>query len=463
MQIDLRDLSNVFDTSKCSNPIIDTRKIYFDSRFPMKEGIFFPITGERFDGEDFISVSGKIRIPYFFSRQEFSEKDYIRILIPNNEALQELAKFIRMGFKGVAIGITGTSGKTTLKEILSTILSSKFNVHHSRGNFNNLIGLPMSILALEGDEEFGVFELGTNQPGEIRALSKILKPDVSFITSIGRGHTEFLVDEEGVFLEKQSIISETRKAFFTSCSGNYGNRLMEFSRKHKIMAVNLEDVPRISDINLECGTEIEFLNEDNTKFYIRTLLFGDGNISNFLLGVCACNVMGWLDMDEIRESAKLIQGEKNRLFPRIAGNGVYFIDDSYNSNPLSLKNGILFLCQLNIPVKYAVIGDMMEINDHDMQYSSDEICEILSLNKENTNLNLIFYGNKIEYMYKQFKAKNIDNISFFQKNYENQKLIESIKFDINSKSGDKVIYFKASRSACIEKVMEDLTSALFPV
>ena len=461
MIIDLREIHDIFDVTRYSNPVIDTRKIYFDSRFPMQDGIFFPIAGENFDGEDFISIEEKTEKQQFFSRQDFPEKDYIKILISNNEALRKLAEYVCSKFEGITIGITGTSGKTTLKEILSTILSSKFKVHYSKGNFNNLIGLPMSILLLDGNEEFGIFELGTNQPGEIKLLSQILKPDVSFITSIGRGHTEFLVDEEGVFLEKRDIITETKCAFFTTGCGHYGERMMDFSRNYDIKAINLENRPEITGIDLERGTEIVFVDDEKSKFHIRTLLFGNGNITNFYLAVCACNTMKWLDVEEIKEASKNVKGESNRLFPKKTENGLYYIDDSYNSNPLSLKNGILFLCQLNIPAKYAVIGDMMEINDHDIQFSAGEIIDILMKNKNN-NPELIFYGENIKHIYTKLKECNINNISFYRKDSE-MELVEKLKTELDSKSGDKVVYFKASRGARIEKVMEALNSALHTI
>lgn len=463
MYINLNHLSGVLDISQSSVSFIETRSIYFDSRATFPEGIFFPLKGANFDGEAFIQAAMENGAARFFSSQAFPDQDYIRLLVPGEEALGKIASYVRSLLKGIVIGITGTSGKTTLKEILSRMLSVKYKVHSTRGNFNNLLGLPMSVLGVEGDEDFCVFELGTNQPGEIRQLAKLLKPEVSFITSIGRGHTEFLQDVNGVYQEKREIIASTAKIFFTGECNGYGAELCRYASEYGLEAFNIESEFTVTDIDLEAGTRISKKDADGhvTSFVCR--LFGSGNIGNLALAVSACLKTGWLKEEEILKGCELVQGGKNRLFPEKINDSLFFINDSYNSNPLSLINGILFMNELNIHAKYAVIGDMFEINDSDMDHCAREISGLMLKQAAGNLVKLIFYGSRIKLLYSGLDPEVRKTSWCFDDENGRSEVAAFLKKEIDHFPEAGAVYFKASRSARIELLMEDLRLALYSV
>ncbi len=275
-------------------------------------------------------------------------------------AYGDLAKFFRGRFEIPAIAVTGSSGKTTVKELLAQALSTQFSVLKNRGTENNLIGVPKTILQLEASHEVLLLEMGTNQPGEIARLSSIAAPQIGILTQIGYSHLEKLKNIEGVLEEKLGLLTNLARGG-TLLLNNEDPFLKNVkSGAHRVLRVGFQKEGNdfFAD-NIWChesGSSFRL----NEKEIFEIPLVGRHNILNAMLAIAAAVTMG-ADRDRVRQKLKEFKAISGRLDLKNI-DGVQFIDDSYNSNPTSFRAALETLKSFKTRGKKGVVfGDMLEL------------------------------------------------------------------------------------------------------
>ena len=382
-------------------------KIVTDSRKISKGDCFLALKGPNFNGHDFIDEALDRGASFAISEKNYPQDKKILVVNSTNECLSFLAKYQRKKFEGKVVGITGSNGKTSTKLLLSSLLSDKFDpsqIYVSPGNWNNFYGLCFSLLELKKHHKFGIFEIGTNDFGEINELSSILQPEVGVITSIGKAHLEKLVNLEGVAQEKSDIFKNVSLQG-TCIFPDINAHLSEFhvkSQNKKIRSFSSDEL-NAKKSNSKCVEAI-------------LVSLGIENIS----------------FDQIYNLSKDVV-VPSRTEQSYNSKGVLIIDDTYNANPDSFKEAFRVLESTDKENKICVIGDMKELGkdfQQEMKKIIDEACERFD--------NVFLFNSKFELSKENVVKINITNA---------EEKIGSLL------SNNTAILFKASRSVKIEDCM----------
>jgi UDP-N-acetylmuramoyl-tripeptide--D-alanyl-D-alanine ligase len=340
-------------------------RICTDTRLIEKNDVFFAFSGQRYDGHEFVSaavekgakhlvVSESKKIPV-----ELQKKANIIRVKDTVKAYGDLAGFYRRQFKIPAVAVTGSVGKTTVKELVTHLLSPKFKVLKNRGTENNLIGVPKTLFQLNTSHEVIVLEMGTNQPGEIERLSALISPQIGILTQISPCHLEGLKNLEGVRQEKLKLLQSLERGGVLILNGEDPWLKNVQSGVHKIRRVGF------SKENVDLAAEQVWCREDGVSFSIAgqrfdTQLMGKHNLINCLLAI-ECAVTLGVTMPLLQGSLSSFKPVPGRLCLKNIG-GILFLDDSYNSNPGSLRAALETLKSFKTRGKKGVvIGDMLEL------------------------------------------------------------------------------------------------------
>ena len=347
-----------------------TDGIYTDSRQFDSKKLFAAIRGETVDGNSFaqnISERGGCAL---IDREECFFKNCI--LVPDvREALRRLASVYRTNeLKNVkTVGITGSVGKTTTKDMVALAVSSSLKVHKTKGNANSQIGLPITVLDTDEDDDVSVLELGMSYKGEMDRIAKIAMPDISVITNIGHSHIENLGSREAIRDEKVKICAYSEKGSYLILNGDEP-LLREISAKdRKIIYVSLNDHSAdcfASDIkNSENGVSFT-ANAFSQKIKIELSVIGKHFILNSLFALAVCHILG-IDLQKAAEalSGYTSDGKRQYVYD-IDGHKV--ISDCYNASPESMEAAISVLSDISSDRKIAVLGDMLELGENSPMY-----------------------------------------------------------------------------------------------
>jgi UDP-N-acetylmuramoyl-tripeptide--D-alanyl-D-alanine ligase len=294
--------------------------------------------------------------------------DGIPALIVDNtlEALGQLAEAYRQLFKIPVIAVTGSVGKTSTKEMIASILSAHFVVHKTKGNHNNEIGLPLSVLEMDDSHEAAVFEMGMRGFGEIGALSRIVKPDIAVITNIGISHIERLGSRQNILKAKLEILEGLKKDGTIILNGD--DELLSGLKgllPHKTVFYGINEDLDVWAYDLsskgEEGVSFQVKTETNDmELFVPTP--GMHNVHNALAGIAIAQLLG-MSEKEIEAGMLSYSGERMRLSIE-EEDGIKFINDSYNAAPSSIKAALEVLCDIGKNTrKWAVLGDMLELGD----------------------------------------------------------------------------------------------------
>ncbi len=390
------ELSAIFENSIISG-IDETSKIIgvtTDSREIENGNIFVAIKGEKYDGHDFVHKAYNDGASICIINREYLEKnseyfdDKSFIAVENTiDALGEIAKFHRLKFKLPIIGVGGSNGKTTTKEMISRVLSCKFNVLKTYGNYNNQIGVPLMLMQLDDTYDMAVLEIGTNTPGEIYTLANIVNPTHALITNIGKEHLEFLIDLDGVELEETYLFSSVRSDGFAFINydderlNKYGHVMGKFTTygihehaQHKFIYELDGDLhPKVKYLQISEGFEVNL----NTIGYTSAL--------NSIAAITVGLHFGVPKVDIIKALESFEPLQANDSYGRMAKVNLgdfSFYNDTYNANPDSMIAALKNIGLLNsIGRKFAILGDMKELGDSaeeehkNVLRFAEEVCE----------------------------------------------------------------------------------------
>lgn len=345
----------------------DTKKI-------TKGCAFFALKGARFDAHDFIdqAVIAGAEILVVSNIQE--GKDYGDTTVIKVEdtltALQQFSAWYRRSLNIKVIGITGSNGKTSTKDFTKSVIGEKFKVSATVGNYNNHIGLPLSILATEGEHEVCIWEMGMSNPGEIAPLCSIAHPDIGIITNIGTAHIEFMGSIQAIAEEKGELAKCLPEdgTLIVSAACEFIDFFTTRTRAKTLIVGNGRGVVRADNLVMTAlGSEFDFIVQDQEPIRVNLPVVGRHMVANALLAAGAGHTLGMTAIEIARGLNKTsLTSGRLRAF---MSDGVTVFDDTYNANPESMTAAINTLAELsevgvNVGEKYAVLGHMAELGEH---------------------------------------------------------------------------------------------------
>ncbi len=331
-----------------------------DSRNTDATQLFIALKGERFDAHDFVSKLEGIAAAALVDKK--INCDLPQILVKDTRlALGDLASAWRQQLSLPVIALTGSNGKTTVKEILAAILSKQGNVLATIGNLNNEIGLPLTLLRLRKQHDYAVIEMGANHFGEIEYLTQMTRPDIALINNAGAAHLEGFGNIRGVSRAKGEIFSglgETGIAIINKDDpySAYWQRLCKNKTQTSFAMHSIADISGMVDSQGQLC-----INTDQHHITVKLQLLGDHNAMNALAATAAALAVG-AEPSSIQYGLESMQAVKGRLAPIETAEGAYLIDDTYNANPTSLQMGVNVLAKRD-GIKILVLGDMGELGD----------------------------------------------------------------------------------------------------
>ena len=343
------------------------RGVATDTREPMPGALFVALKGENFDGHDFVDAAKAAgAIAVLVSRPLAIDLPQV-IVSDTLLALGDLASHVRAQHRARVVGITGSNGKTTVKTLVASILLLHGKTHVNAGNFNNEIGLPLSLLAMPEDTQYAVLEMGAGKPGDIEYLAAIARPEIGLVNNIGPAHLERMGSLEGI-AETKGALYAALPAYGTAVINNdetFATLFTSINRAERVIRFGLDDLSLKSgaDISAEIrklGTESRFaLRTPNGSIEIALPLAGRHNISNALAAASIALALE-VPLETIKRGLETAPSVKGRLVRHAMPGGWTLIDDSYNANPGSTAAAIAMLVEEPAEA-WLVLGDMREL------------------------------------------------------------------------------------------------------
>ena len=346
-----------------------------DSRSIEKDCVFVAIKGERFDGNDFAYkvASDGIAACVIADRNDLPHHERLFIVDDSISTLQQLAKLHRERINITVIGITGTNGKTTTKELTAAVLSKKYNIIYTQGNYNNHIGVPLTLLQMRPDTEMAVVEMGANHINEIAQLCSIAQPDFGLITNIGKAHIEGFGSFEGVVKTKNELYEHLRNNGGKIFVNNDNTLLRELSKDLTCFSYGKDNN---ADIKAEVVSFNPYLTIRWNDNEIKTNLIGEYNFENVLAAISIGTYFN-VDKTQIIKAIEDYYPTNNRS-QYIKTDKNEIVMDAYNANPVSMSNAIRNFRRISSNNALLILGDMKELGKD----SENEHSIIISLVKE---------------------------------------------------------------------------------
>lgn len=422
-------------------------EIVLDSRKEMHNALFVPIIGERSDGHDYIDMAIKNGAVAVLSSRDIGplkEKypDVRFYQVPDTKtALQEIGFMERLKFHGKVIGVTGSVGKTTTRNMIAEALSAGMKVFQTAGNLNSQVGVPITMFQMaRSDADIAVIELGISEPGEMTKIASVASVDIAAVTNIGIAHIEYLKTQENIMKEKLHILDS--------------------SHDDLVLYINADDpllrtlsVEKLHDFGIAVDKHIEIRNYSQNDYSLSLFMKGNHMLQNASAAMHISEDVG-VDSDGAKAKLEAFTGVQGRGETFRTSSGVTIIDDAYNASPVSMKAGLEALSQIEGTRRIAVLADMLELGDKTLDYHR-EVGEYLA----GLPIDVVFLlGEKASYIgtgiNTVFDSSDKDSlkkptIEYFDDFSELDNTIHAV-----AKDGD-VVLFKGSNSMKLSEIVKE--------
>ena len=411
-----------------------TYKVTTDTRLQLKSSIFFALKGDNFNGNIYAKKALEEGASFAVIDEDQDEIDNRFILVKNVlQTLQNLATYHRECLNIPIIALTGSNGKTTTKELINAVLKRKFNCTATKGNLNNHIGVPLTLLSMKPDTEIGVVEMGANHKDEIAELCKITQPDFGYITNFGKVHLEGFGSLKGVVQAKTEMYAYLRKE----------NKMAFINAEDEIQVERSKGMNIINFCSKNSDYPVEFMGADPyvevafENIVLQSKLIGKYNYLNIATAIAMGKYFGVLN-SQIKEAIEEYVPSNNRS-QLITKGSKEIILDAYNANPESMKVAIENLSQISAKNKVAILGDMYEVGKNSLE-EHQKLIQMLSSSDIQT---AFLIGN-------QFSETLVNDENIIQ--YRN---IEDFRINMDRKKlKQAMILIKASRGMALERVLD---------
>lgn len=434
--------TNGFDDVVVTGVTIDSRMV--------KEGdLFIPFRGESTNGHRYVEDAfkkGAVCSLWLKDEPNPPKGQHILFVDDSEQALQQMARKYREELRAKIVGVTGSNGKTSTKDILASLLTPYYKVQKTIGNFNNELGLPLTILSLDEDTEIAVLEMGMSGFGEIEFLSTLAKPHYAIITNIGEAHMQDLGSREGIARAKFEItrgLDENGVLFYdgdepllvslVQKEANLQSKSFGFSSTNQLTAVNIATT--------EEGSHFTVKGELQGEFFIPIL--GKHQVKNTLSAMLVAKALGLSDED-IRKALKQVSLTDMRM-QLISLGDLLFINDAYNAAPTSMKAAIDFMKSTTLKEdKWLVLGDMLELGENEKEFH-EQLAESID---EKEISRVCLFGPRMKSLYVKLVPIFNERLVYSEDNYE--VIIETIQ---KYASNHSLILLKGSRGMKLETIL----------
>ncbi|MBF0713980.1 UDP-N-acetylmuramoyl-tripeptide--D-alanyl-D-alanine ligase [Gemella sp. GH3] len=442
------DVLNSTDYKIINNDIVTG--VAIDSRLVKQGDLFIPFVGENVDGHDYIATAFKNGAVATLSlKKDININNNIIYIEDSYDAVQSLAKHYLKKIDCKTIVITGSNGKTTTKDIISEILSTTYKIHKTKGNLNNELGVPLTILGADNNIDYLILEMGADGFGQLEFLSKLVEPDVAVITNIGESHIEFFKNRLGI-----------AKGKFEITYGLKNNGYFVYNGDEELL---LPLVSNATHKNFSCGVTLKnevilenYYQKDDYNFFkvniieeeLKTKLKGKHNLLNILYAITIAKQENINDKDIAIALENLEKITAMRLESIPYNKNSLIINDAYNASPTSMKAAIDVIDELgNFKYKTIILGDMFELGK-DEQIFHSSIGEYISEHSHNIN-KVITVGSLSKNINNSINNKNIQTIHFNSND-------EVANYLLNNKINNEALLFKASRGMKLENIIDKI-------
>lgn len=418
--------------------------VSIDTRTINEGNLFIPFKGENADGHKFIDMALEKGAGLTLSEQPLDIEQPVIYVEDGLLALQQIAESYLKIVNPKVIAVTGSNGKTTTKDMLDCILSSKFKVQKTPGNFNNEIGMPLTILQLDQDTEISILEMGMDRVGDIHFLSKMAKPDLAVITSVGESHIEMLGSRENIAKAKYEIVDYLKD-----------DGIFVYSKDYPLLAA-LADKETVYDVHTagllqdnECVISKVSEDDQGTHFTFKDTAFsipqlGVHNALNASLAVLAAEQFG-VSVKEASSSLTELKVTSMRMERIQHESGALIVNDAYNASRASMISAVDTVSNMDFRVKVLVLADILELGNYEQELHEDVAHFINEAGKQFTEI--YTFGNGAKYIHDALSTEHKEHVS----------TIEALKEQVQQHfKNDAVILLKGSRGMALERVIEDI-------
>ncbi len=425
-----------------------------DSRKINENDVYVAIVGEKFDGNDYYEDAVKRGASCCIISKIIDGISYDKcatILVDDTiECLQKLASYKRNLYNIPVIAVTGSVGKTSTKDIIYSVVSKKYKTCKTMGNYNNHLGVPLTILSLRDDEAL-VIEMGMNHLGEISLLSKIAKPSISVITNIGTAHIGNLGSRENILKAKMEILDGMidNKIIINNDNDLLYKMGIDMDNKYDIYTYSIDNDSDYKAVNIRDSVFESKFDIDGIDKDVVVNVGGNAYIYNSLVAYIVGDMLG-IDKDRIKEGISEFKLSSNRLEKKVNSNGVVIIDDTYNANYDSMRSSLELLGRVKDKRKIAIIGDMLELGNY-----TEEL---------HKNIGDVVIDNKIDVLitvgeYSKYIVDRVIELGFSKDNiYSYDKEEEIDRSLLNKFDKEDIVLIKGSHGMNLINVVNRLMS-----
>lgn len=428
--------------------------VSIDSRTVQAGDLFIPFRGEQVNGHHYVqrAIEQGAVASLWMSDEPNPPADVALIFVDNPElALQEMARVYRGMLSCKVIGITGSNGKTSTKDLVASVLAPYFTVRKTEGNFNNELGLPLTILSLDDDTEIAVLEMGMSGFGEISFLSTLAKPHYAIITNIGEAHMQDLGSRAGIAKAKFEIIDGLQQ----------GGKLF-YDGDEPLLQELVKQQPVIEAISFgyDEGTTLSLgeirSGDEGSRFEVKGLLdgqftipvYGAHQVKNALAAILVANELA-VEAEAIRTALRKASLTDMRMQPVVVKNGALVINDAYNAAPTSMRAALSFIQETGLRKdKWVVLADMLELGTEEQDYHEQLADEILTMDLQG----VLLFGPRMKWLYDSLQKCEVKpQLLWSEKDYA--PLVDTLR---DATGPDSIILLKGSRGMALENVLEGL-------